>query len=212
MRATAFPPRQARSRATLDRLLTATTRVVEARGLEGTTVAAIAREADVAPTVIYRRFRDKDALLEGVFTHMMDAQETALAQLSGAPLMRGVGLEEFVQRTVRAQVVAYRRIGRFLNAARQFAVTRGSAAFKNRVERFEVLGFRHAIGMVLERRNEIAHKTPEAAVAVGLLAVVGAIRENSNWPAGPWRELFPSDDALAAHLSGIYLAYLRSAT
>src|SRR5262249_17709194 len=131
-----FAPKQERSKATLNSLLAATARLIGKHGLEGVTIASIAKEAGLSAIVVFRRFRDKDALLEAVFLHMMAAQERALLQLTDEQLMRGVPLAEFARRTFKAMVIAYRRHGRFLNAARQFSQTGGSAAFYAKVEAF----------------------------------------------------------------------------
>jgi AcrR family transcriptional regulator len=56
--------RQARSRATRERLLWAVERVVRERGLAGATVRAIAERAGVSVGTIYRRFPNKRALIE----------------------------------------------------------------------------------------------------------------------------------------------------
>src|SRR5262249_25755373 len=150
-------PKQKRSKAALNRLLAATARVIGKHGLEGATIALIAKEAGLSSIVVYRRFRDKSALLEAVFLHMMESQEKMLLQLTDEQLMRGVPLAEFARRTFKAMVIAYRERGRFLNAARRFAQTRGSAAFYRKVEAFEIRALQHAMRMMLERRDEISH-------------------------------------------------------
>lgn len=204
-------PKQARSQASLDRLLTATADVISKYGIEGATVGNIAKAAQLSSTVVYRRFRDKSQLMEAVFRHVMDTQERMLDQLTDEQLLRGLPLAEFVAATFRSLVIAYRNRGKFLAATRQFAHSHGSRLFLKRVERFETQGYRHAIALILERRNEIGHSEPEKAVAVGLLAVIGAVRERSNWNSSEWGELFPNDDELIAQLTTLFLTYVKHA-
>ena len=62
-----IPPRQARSRETLRRLLDAAEAVMLTHGPEGATLPRIAKQARVSPATVYRRFLDKDALMRAVF-------------------------------------------------------------------------------------------------------------------------------------------------
>ena len=57
-------PQQARSRESLRKLQKATAEVLGQHGVEGTTIPRIAHHAGMTPGAIYRRFHDKDALLE----------------------------------------------------------------------------------------------------------------------------------------------------
>src|SRR5216110_947732 len=61
------PVKQARSRLTLHRLLSATEALLEHGGLEAATVPAIAEAAGVSVGVLYRRFPNKDALIRAVY-------------------------------------------------------------------------------------------------------------------------------------------------
>src|SRR5436309_4645310 len=61
------PAKQARSRLTLHRLLSAAEALLEHGGLEAATVPAIAETAGVSVGVIYRRFPSKDALIRAVY-------------------------------------------------------------------------------------------------------------------------------------------------
>src|SRR5713101_8034651 len=60
-------PKQARSRLTLHRLLSAAEALLDHGGLEAATVPAIAKAAGVSVGVVYRRFPDKDMLLRAVY-------------------------------------------------------------------------------------------------------------------------------------------------
>src|SRR6266581_5741534 len=61
------PAKQARSRLTVHRLLSAAEALLEHGGLDAATVPAIAEAAGVSVGVVYRRFPDKDALLRAVY-------------------------------------------------------------------------------------------------------------------------------------------------
>ena len=65
-------PQQDRSRATAQRLLSATIRVISESGLDAATVPKIAALAEVAPASVYRRYHDKDALIRAAFLHVLE--------------------------------------------------------------------------------------------------------------------------------------------
>ena len=57
------PPKQKRTRESLERILRAGTQILASAGWEGFTIGAVAERAGVGSSAIYRRFADKDALL-----------------------------------------------------------------------------------------------------------------------------------------------------
>lgn len=61
-----LPVHQERSRATRDRLLTAAERVFETKGYEGSRIADIASSAGCSVGAVYVRFKDKEALFNGI--------------------------------------------------------------------------------------------------------------------------------------------------
>src|ERR1700758_2683310 len=79
MTATSPPPapRQARSRATADRLLEATFALLSESGLEGAVIPRIAERAGVSAANIYRRFADKDALVRATILQALRASQAA---------------------------------------------------------------------------------------------------------------------------------------
>ncbi|HET9365675.1 MAG TPA: helix-turn-helix domain-containing protein, partial [Candidatus Angelobacter sp.] len=62
----ALAPQQERSRESLRKLLKAAAEVLGQHGVEGTTIPRIAQHAGLTPGAVYRRFHDKEALLEEV--------------------------------------------------------------------------------------------------------------------------------------------------
>ncbi|MDF2466899.1 MAG: TetR family transcriptional regulator [Ramlibacter sp.] len=82
-------PQQARSRAMVDTLIEATSRVIAQRGLDGTTTPAIAEAAGVSVGSLYQYFDGKDALiaallekLVGDLTRLLDTQAQQAATMS----------------------------------------------------------------------------------------------------------------------------------
>ncbi|MFF8311381.1 TetR/AcrR family transcriptional regulator [Streptomyces lydicus] len=83
------PPQQKRSRAAMERILSAAQALVTERGAAALTVADVAVRAEVAVGTIYSRFAGKDALLAAVQDRWLDqliarhqAHRTAVAETS----------------------------------------------------------------------------------------------------------------------------------
>ena len=66
------PPSQKRSRESLRRMLDAAELVIAKHGIEGATLPRIATKARIAPTNVYRRFRNKEALIRAVFQRLTE--------------------------------------------------------------------------------------------------------------------------------------------
>ena len=71
----ALAPQQARSRESLRKLQKATAEVLGQHGVDGTTIPRIAQHAGLTPGAIYRRFKDKDELLEATILGILERQE-----------------------------------------------------------------------------------------------------------------------------------------
>lgn len=65
------PPRQARTRASWERVLDEALAILERDGYGGLTIAAVCQRAGVSPPTIYARTPNKDALLLAVYEHAM---------------------------------------------------------------------------------------------------------------------------------------------
>ncbi|GAA3309977.1 hypothetical protein GCM10020295_75860 [Streptomyces cinereospinus] len=85
-------PRQARSAATLARILRAAEELASSAGLEDMTMTGVAERADVSVGTIYRRFEDKEQLITALAERMLERREEYVAeQLEKAePSLAGV--------------------------------------------------------------------------------------------------------------------------
>src|SRR5215471_2320095 len=70
----ALEPQQARRRESLQKLLRAATEVLGQHGVEGATIPRIAQHAGLTPGAVYRRFHDKEALLETAILGILERQ------------------------------------------------------------------------------------------------------------------------------------------
>ncbi len=85
-------PQQARSAATLARVLRAAEEIASTSGLEEMTISGVAKRAGVAVGTIYRRFEDKEQLITALADQMLERRERYVAeQLRAArPSLSGV--------------------------------------------------------------------------------------------------------------------------
>lgn len=75
------PPRQVRSRLTLERVLDAGERVFARDGYDGMTIAEVCRLAGTSAGAVYTRFESKDALARAVHDHVMNRMQRDVAAL-----------------------------------------------------------------------------------------------------------------------------------
>ncbi|MGW5861704.1 TetR/AcrR family transcriptional regulator [Streptomyces sp. NPDC055239] len=73
-------PQQARSAATLARVLRAAEEIACASGLEEMTIAGVAQRAGVSVGTIYRRFEDKEQLITALAERMLERREEYVAE------------------------------------------------------------------------------------------------------------------------------------
>src|SRR5947199_9512841 len=101
-------PQQARSRESTRKLLKAAAEVLGQHGVEGTTIPRIAQHAGLTPGAIYRRFHDKDALLEATILGMLERQDERMkAGLTPAAAAQ-IPLPVFAAQDIGGKVMAYR--------------------------------------------------------------------------------------------------------
>jgi AcrR family transcriptional regulator len=202
------PPRQARSRATLDRFLGATVTLLSERRFEDAPVAEIARRARASVGSFYARFSDKDALLAHMNERLFDAGRLSWDAFLAPDRWRGRGAAEVVEGVVR-HIVRKRRANRgLLRALALYARSRPAPGFLEHATALNRHVHRRLRELMLERAHEISHPDPGRAIGYGLLLVDSATRE-----VILFGELVPlpgkaSDALLARELIAAWLAYL----
>jgi len=204
-------PRQARSRESLRRLLQAAAAVIGEKGLEGATIPRIASRAGLSPGAVYRRFRDKDALLRTLLLETLHATDQRTEELLTPELARRYSLPEFARKVVASTLHSYRKHAGLLRALTQFTRSHPSAALRKQADEIEVRNFRRIVEFLLTKRSEIKHPDPDRAVPFALMLVALALREMVilDVLSQTWSPLMPKDDAqLVEELTRTLLSYL----
>ena len=207
-------PQQVRSRESLRKLLKAATEVLGQRGLEGTTIPRIADHAGLTPGAVYRRFRDKEALLEAAILGILERQDERIKGGLTPEKVAQIPLQVFTEQVVGGMVITYRANASLLRSMRLFARTRRGTSFWRKANRLETRAYERAIDLFLAHRDEIRHPDPRQAVSLALFMLVSSLFELMEHPddQGPWKDFLPKDEpALKKELVRAFLSYLGAA-
>jgi AcrR family transcriptional regulator len=199
-----------RSRESLQKLLRAATEVLGQHGVEGTTIPRIAKHAGLTPGSVYRRFHDKEALLETAILGMMERTGENVRALT-PEMAREIPLPVFADQIINSLVVGYRARAPLLRAMRQFVHSRAHTPFWKKASRLEIQTYEQLISLFLTHHERIKHPDPRIAVSTGLMMVISTVFElvvlHQDMTA--WKELLPKDDqALKRELTRAFLSYL----
>jgi len=204
-------PKQNRSRESLRRLLLSAAEVLQEKGLDAATIPMIARRAGLSPGSVYRRFRDKDALLRTLLLETLTSSEARTAKILSPELMNR-SLDEVVMYLVRTTLESYRKHAGLMRALTQFARSHPSTSFRKQVDEIEVRNFRRIVDFLLMKRTAIRHPKPKTAIALALMSFALSVREIVILDAvsDAWSPVLPRSDAeLIEELTRAFLSYLR---
>jgi AcrR family transcriptional regulator len=199
-------PRQARSRETLDRILDAAETLVSEKGFEDATVAEIVRRAGSSVGAFYTRFRDKEGLLYALYERYLEQAIATADDALDPARWTGTPVPEMLEAVVGFLVRVYREQGGLIRA---FVVrNQTDAEFQARQARLSHYVAEKLGGVLLARRDEITHPSPERAVGFGLAMVFATIEDTVLFGETRSRAVALSDSELAVELTRAYLAYL----
>ena len=204
-------PQQARSRESLNRLLKAAVEVLGQRGVAGTTIPRIAAHAGLTPGAVYRRFRNKDVLLETAILRVLEDQTKALLLLVTVETAAEIPFATLAGQIINSLVVSYRTNASLLRAVRQFVQEKEGSPFWKKASKLEMRTFEFLVAIFVTSGREIKHADPPAAVALGLMMVIGTLLEVVVNPGDVklWKGLLPKDDrTLKAEMTRAFLSYL----
>ena len=203
-------PRQERSRRTLSRLLAATIWMLDEYGLEGATIPHIARMAEVAPATVYRRFKNKQALLRAAFLHMLERSNEANREHLANMLAHG-SLERAARKLIDLMFMQLRKHPGLMQALEQFLENDDDPAFVEAAQALLADNLDQVIEAMLAHRMEILHPDPEHALRIATLMANASIGAMAFKPRSQWSTLQPTtDEALAQTFAGAFVAYLKS--
>lgn len=204
-------PRQARSRESEKKLMKAALDLLGKSGLEGTTIPRVAEQAGLTPGAVYRRFPDKNALLERVILQIVEDQIAHVQRTFTPEVTTKTTLAALVEELVRTMLLGYRRHARLLRALRQFVQGSDHRAFKRKAAELEARNLEHVVEVLMTHRKHIRHPDPKTALLLAFVMLTGTLVElflgddNLN----NWQQLIPADDeSLTRELTRMFLSYI----
>jgi AcrR family transcriptional regulator len=203
-------PQQARSRQSLNKLLKAAVEVLGQQGVAGTTIPRIAAHAGLTPGAVYRRFRNKDVLLETAILRILEDQHRFLAVSLTVEAAAEIPFPTLAEQVINSLVVSYRANAILLRAVRQFLQEKEGSHFWKKASKLEMRTFEYLVGIFVTS-GEIEHADPRAAAALALVMLIGTLWEVVVNPGDIklWKGLLPKDDTtLKAELTRSFLRYL----
>src|SRR6185503_14589996 len=162
-------PQQERSRESLRKLQKATAEVLGQHGVEGTTIPRIAQHAGLTPGAIYRRFRDKDALLEATILGMLERQDERMKTGLTPATASQIPLPVFAEQVIGSMVLSYRVNAALLRAMRTFVQGRSGTPFYNKAMKMESRSFEHVVALFMAHRKSIKHSDPRTAISLAFM-------------------------------------------
>lgn len=204
-------PKQARSRESLKRLLLATAMTLEEKGLDGATIPVIAARAGLSPGAVYRRFRDKDALLRTLLIQTLESADAYNQTILTPEVAAKYPLPALARRIISTTLQGYRRNAGLMRALTQFSRSHPHAAFRRRVDELEIRNFSRIAEFLLRKREEVRHPDPTTAIPFGLMFIALAVREMVILEvlSKSWVPLLPgNDEQLVEELTRALLGYL----
>ncbi|HKB71051.1 MAG TPA: helix-turn-helix domain-containing protein [Thermoanaerobaculia bacterium] len=200
-------PRQARSRATLDRLMTAAAELLAERRFEEATVAELVKRAGSSVGAFYARFGNKEALLRELDERLFEAGRTSWRDFLADERWERAGAGEILDAFV-GRLVAKRRERRgLLRALVLHARANPGSDFAKRSVRLNRRLVGRITEMLLARRGDMGHPRPEEAVPFALQIADSVTRDAIVFEEGA---LAPkrSDRALEADLTRVIRLHL----
>jgi AcrR family transcriptional regulator len=209
--ASTLAPQQARSRESLHKLLKATVEVLGQHGVAGTTIPRIAAHAGLTPGAIYRRFRNKDVLLETAILRILQDQNKLLQLSIPAEAAAQIPFATLAEQIISSMVVSYRSNAGLLRAVRQVLQDNAGTAFSKKASKLELQTFEYLLDILVGGGRKFKHADPRAAAALGLMMIVGALWEIvvNLGDFKVWKGVFPKDNrTLKSELTRSFLSYL----
>ena len=203
-------PVQARSRESLRRMLDAAEVVLAKYGLEGAILPRIAARARTSTANVYRRFRDKDALIAAVFQRLRERSSAATAAQVDPQAVRPIGLIQFSRNMIEGMIRGYRANAGLTRATVQYSEQHWEADFVRKTRASEAKSFQSMVDTFMLWRDQIKHPEPERAVRFACVMIALVLRElilfNRAHIFGDL--LFLVDDILKEELPRLFLRYL----
>ena len=196
-------PLQARTREGLVRLLEAAEQCIAEKGYEESSIAAIAQRAGTSVGGFYRRFRDKDGVIQALHERFCEDSRATADDALAPSRWEGASLASVVQEFTAFLVEIYREREGLLRAF--LARAHSDAVMRDRTHALLDHLARRLSALLRSRRDEFGHPDPERAAVFGLQLVLSTLNCNVLIPPQP---VSLHDRDFAGELSHALASYL----
>ncbi len=200
-----YEPKQQRSREKYERVIQASYALAAEVGFEGITLAKIAKRAGIAPSTVYTRFKDKEALLHALHKQATDKSLEEIEMTFEKLTRDQLSLHEILEATITRSLQLTDEIAGFQKACYQRALSdpvfaaRESAVRKELNKKFKRL--------FKERRAEIGHDNINLCAQFFVAMYTSIITEHFMTREFPVESM--SNQQLARELIDACVAYLQ---
>lgn len=194
------PPRQQRSRETLDRILHAAEALLETRPFAEISIEEVLLEADVSRSSFYARLPHKDALLPELLQRYIERARETLSDTIATSQQSG-SRELLVEQLLFAYLGFIRRFYQPTSSFEEAELTSTLATFRSEVVRVVVRIFGENVGRLGDR--DFARRVEFAARASGAIILRAACP-----PAQFARQIGFDDATLVREVAVMALGYL----
>ncbi len=163
-------PRQARSKATVDTILEATTRVLVDAGFDGLTTNAVAAAAGVSIGSLYQYFPNKEALVLALIERHMEEMNTAI--LTELTRVAKLPLAEAARRVVELTIRAHAVDPELHRVLTEQVPRIGKLA---RLREVDEICHRMVAGLLAARKHEIAIRDPDVSAFILVSAIESVV-------------------------------------
>jgi len=174
-----LPARQERSQATTEQLLHAAETLLREGGADAATLRAIADRAGVSLGIVYRRFRDKDAVLRAVYTRFFEqaAASNAQALEAGVARLRQATIAQIASALVSGIAQSYRTQRPLVRGLILYARTHPDADFRKRAAALNANAYQGVQRLFEAQAVHVPARRRENAVAFAISAVAATLQE-----------------------------------
>ncbi len=200
------PPKQDRSRQTLQKLMDATEHILKQKSVEELTTREIVKVSGVSNGSLYARFSGKEALLTAIWDELVRSIDGDIInrydELAGEPLADKV---RFLVEWRISRYIKYRGLLRSFRTLTSSGKIPGSARYK----RMHLESRERIVEFLMHSAEEIRHANKKQAIKLAEFVTTSAARELILFPNGLHASTMKiSRSNLVAELTGVFLSYL----
>src|SRR5262245_16946028 len=202
-------PQQARSRASLERILDAAEALIESRPLDSIGVADIAQRAGVSIGNFYKRFASKQEVLGALYARYESQRTNSLKDALRPEQWQGQDLEMRARGLTSLLVEMFRKRRGMIRAFVSHHRNQPGPTRDPMRRRLEDL-YRAGADVLLAVKSEIRHPEPNVAARFAVLMTASLCRELILFrPASEPGSIPLTDDELIEELTRVMVGYLR---